>query len=115
MRAHIRFLTTFVLAASPALAATVPDVEDPCGGKARCASAGPFMAEIVEVTAAPKPTGGKPHNVRLNVRFRNVSSEPIVLAYVATTSTLFDANGNQYQWLRSGRWCRGARSTRSSC
>jgi len=78
--------------------------KDPCDGRARCASAGPFVAEIVALTPAPLPTGGKPHTVRLNVRFRNVSPEPIVLAYVAGTSALFDSNGNQYTWVRSTRF-----------
>lgn len=105
MRAHIRVLASVALAFVPALAGPVaPEVEDPCQGKARCAASGPFLAEIVELTPAPLPSGGKAHTVRLNLRFRNISSEPIVLAYVATTSTLFDVNGNQYVYVRSGRW-----------
>src|SRR5262245_46578427 len=105
MRFHIPVLTSVVLAFVPVLAGPVaPEVEDPCQGRARCASSGPFLAEIVELTSAPLPSGGKAHTVRLNVRFRNVSSEPIVLAYVAATSTLFDVNGNQYVYVRSGRW-----------
>lgn len=108
MRTTLRLLTIFGLAATSAIAETAaPGPEpfkDPCEGRARCAASGPFMAQIMELTSAPKPTGGKPHNVRLNLRFRNVTDEPIVLAYVAGTSALFDTNGNQYTWVRSTRY-----------
>ena len=55
MRVHIRVLSA-VHAFVPAIAGPVaPEVEDPCQGKARCASSGPFLAEIVELTPAPLP------------------------------------------------------------
>ena len=89
--------------AAPVTAAAVvaqPQV-DPCAGIARCVGAGPFIAQITAVT----PQGGpkdRHHVLALNVRFRNVSNQPIVLAYKSGSSNGTDNLGNQYYYGRAG-------------
>jgi hypothetical protein len=99
--------------APPAAAAPAPSVEtaaapppplpDACGGRPRCYSAGPFAVEVLQVTGSQAAPGGH-HVVRFNMRFRNVTNQPIVLAYKATTSKAVDNNGNPYFWGRSGTY-----------
>jgi hypothetical protein len=86
-------------AAAPAPAA--PPAVDPCAGVQRCASGGPFAAQITQVTQTR--VGNQQHHVlRLNVQFRNLSNQPIILAYVERTSMATDNYGNRYAWGRAG-------------
>ncbi len=75
--------------ATPVPAETV----DACGGKARCYSAGPFIAELGQITTS---SGGYWRMVRLNVKLRNVTTEPIILAYRAGSGTGSDDQGNRW-------------------
>lgn len=71
-----------------------PTLADPCEGKPRCYSAGPFIAEIAQVVAAqPKANN---HHVRVSIRFRNVSNQPIVLAYQRNSGKMLDNYGQHY-------------------
>lgn len=88
-------------AATPAAAATIPAaIADPCGGSNRCYNAGSFLAEIVQLQTAR--VGGRHETLALNVRFRNVSDKPIILAYGSGTSSGIDNFGNRYYWGRTG-------------
>jgi hypothetical protein len=77
---------------SPVTAA--PQV-DACSGKPRCYSAGPFVAEVTGVT--PSQDVYSHHMLQVNVRFRNLMSQPIILAYVAGSGVVADNNGKRYQ------------------
>jgi hypothetical protein len=69
---------------------------DACGGKAGCYDAGPFVAEIVNTVATREQSARPWHTVRLNVRFRNKTNEPIILGYMTGTAVLIDDLGNRY-------------------
>ncbi len=79
--------------------ASIPAEVDPCGTTPRCTSAGPFIASVVNVTPSD---GGRHHLLTLNIRFRNVTTAPIILAYSSATSGATDNYGNRYYWGRSG-------------
>jgi len=74
---------------------------DACGGKPRCYSAGVFSAEVVGLTGSQAAPGAH-HVIRLNVRFRNVTNQPLILAYKGGTSLATDNFGNPYYWGRAG-------------
>lgn len=76
---------------------------DACGGKPRCYSAGIFSAEIVAATGS-QAAPGRHHVVRFNLRFRNVSNQPLILAYKGGTSSATDNLGNPYYWGRAGTY-----------
>jgi len=81
-------------AAAPAqVAANLPDA---CGGKAGCYDAGPFVAEIVNTVATREQAARPWHTVRLNLRFRNKTNEPVILGYMSGTAVLIDDLGNRY-------------------
>lgn len=84
--------------APSAAAATIPQ-EDLCAGKQRCAHPGPFVAEVQNISGAL--TGSYPsqrHVLRINVRFRNVTDQPLILGYSSGTSKIIDDLGNEYYW-----------------
>lgn len=85
-------------APATAAAAAIPQ-EDLCAGRPRCSHPGPFVAEVQNITGAL--TGSFPtqrHVLRLNVRFRNVTGQPLILGYSAKTSKIIDDLGNEYYW-----------------
>ena len=47
----------------------------------------------MQVTAS---NSGAYQLVRLNVKFRNVSSEPLILAYQKSSGSMIDEQGNRY-------------------
>jgi len=81
-------------------AATAPP--DPCGGSPACYNAGVFIAEISQVTPSAMTRGARHHTVAINIRFRNVSDQPIILGYESGTSAGTDNFGNTYYWGRAG-------------
>jgi len=83
-------------AATPSVAPAAP--VDPCAGAPRCSGAGPFVAQIAQLTA-DKP-GGRHHSLRLNVKFRNLTGQPIILAYQSGSSSAVDNLGNRYVYGR---------------
>lgn len=93
--------------AAPAVANTAKPVvpaaaKDPCEGSPRCYSAGTFIAEVMQVSATAMTPGARHQSVALNIRFRNVSDKPIILAYRSNSSAGLDNFGNGYTWGRPG-------------
>ncbi len=84
-------------------AAAVAPVDDACGGRPRCFSAGPFTAEVTNL-AGSQASPGSHHVLRVSLRLRNVSSETLVLAYKGKTSLATDNYGNPYYWGRAGTY-----------
>ena len=75
--------------------ATAPPPVDPCHAAPRCYNAGPFVAELVDLT--PSFSGNNAlHFFRANVRFRNATDRPLVLGYVDGSAEITDNNGNRY-------------------
>src|SRR5262245_43959345 len=60
---------------------------DPCNGAPRCFSAGTFVAEVMQVSVSAMTPGARNQTVSLNIRFRNVSDKPVILAYRAGSSS----------------------------
>lgn len=93
-----------LVAAAPATASTAPaatspatsigPASDPCAGKAGCYATGPLLAEVTGLTTSQQSLN---YYVQLKVRFRNVSSEPVVLAYQSGSGTLIDGDGLRYK------------------
>jgi hypothetical protein len=82
--------------------ATAPET-DVCAGKPRCFNAGLFTAQIAQMTASQEGNR-RDHIVRLNVRFQNTGSQPIILAYVARSSVVIDNYGTRYYWGTAGTY-----------
>jgi len=82
--------------ATPAATATAASgaPADPCAGNARCYATGPLIAEIAQL-ASGQPANNN-HAVRLNLRIRNVSNQPLILAYQPNSGTMLDNYGNKY-------------------
>lgn len=92
--------TPAATAGTAASAAAAP-VADPCTGLQRCASGGPFIAQVTSVVPAGTPQD-RHHSLRLTVRFRNVSNTPLHLGYKVGSSTAIDNLGNGYAYGRAG-------------
>ncbi|NWF83996.1 MAG: hypothetical protein HXY18_09235, partial [Bryobacteraceae bacterium] len=78
-----------------------PPMPDACAGKPRCYNAGNFSAEVLNVTGSQAAPGAH-HVVRINMRLRNTTSEPLILAYKTGSSSATDNHGNPYYWGRPG-------------
>jgi hypothetical protein len=90
-------------AVADAAAPAVPAVaKDPCEGSPRCYSAGTFIAEVMQVSASAMTAGARHQSVALNIRFRNVSEQPIILAYRSGSSAGLDNFGHGFTWGRPG-------------
>jgi hypothetical protein len=83
--------------ATPAASAPAGST-DPCGGAGTCYATSTFVADVTRVTTS-RPSAG-PVNAtvvqRIDVRFRNISTKPIILAHRADSARIVDNNGNQY-------------------
>lgn len=88
-------------AAAPAASAPAQPA-DPCAGSPRCFNAGAFIAEVIQVTPTAVAKGVRHHVVNLNIRFRNVSDQPVILAYRSASSAGVDNFGNAFTWGRPG-------------
>lgn len=64
-----------------------------CASDARCNDAGPFTADVQQVTTSTVSTW---HLVRFALRLRNTSNSPLVLAYLASSGSMTDELGNRY-------------------
>ena len=85
-------------ASEPVAPAPVQPAVNHCQGIPNCYSAGPFTAQIRQLT--PSIAGGY-HVLSFNVRFRNVTNQPLVLAYKNGTSIAIDNHGNRYGQTRA--------------
>jgi hypothetical protein len=90
-----------VTPAPATVAAAVIPVADPCGGAPRCYSAGPFIAEVSRFDGS-RVGNRQDHALRITLKFRNVTAQPIILAYHTGSSTVTDNLGNRYFWGRAG-------------
>lgn len=84
--------TSTMPAPGPTATAATPPA-DACASQPRCYNAGPFTAQVTQVTTSQS---GSHHLVRLNVRFHNVSEQPLILAYTKNSGTMVDDQGNRY-------------------
>jgi len=88
--------------AAAAVAAAPAPPADPCGGSPRCYNAGAFIAEVVQVQATAMTQGARHHSVAFNIRFKNISDKPVILAYRSASSAGLDNFGNGFTWGRPG-------------
>lgn len=93
--------------ASPAAAAAAPasasaPTADPCGGSPRCYHAGTFVPEVMQVSPSNMTGGARHQTLTFNIRFRNVSDKPVILAYRKASGAGTDNFGNRYFWGRAG-------------
>lgn len=82
--------------------AAAPSAQDPCAGSPRCFNAGSFTAEVIQVSPTAMTGGARHHLVTFNIRFRNVSDKPVILAYQSASSSARDNFGNAFTWGRPG-------------
>lgn len=94
--------TSSAVAGSAPAAAPLPAQADHCAGIAHCYDAGTFTAEVVRVIAGGMPAGVRDQRVSFNIRFRNVSAKPIILAYKPASGSSYDNFGNPFYWGRAG-------------
>lgn len=87
---------------APTAAAPPAPATDPCAGSTRCYNAGPFIAEVVQLSSTAMGSGARHHSVALNIRFRNVSDRPIILGYHSGSSAGIDNFGHTYYRGRAG-------------
>jgi len=80
-------------AAPIATASTDAAAADPCASLPRCSNAGPFTAQIAQLTTSQVRAM---HLVRTNVRFRNLTNQPLILAYTLNSGSMIDNYGNRY-------------------
>jgi hypothetical protein len=78
-------------------------VADACNGAPRCYSTGIFSATIKSFTASSVGNFND-HLLRYEITFRNVTNQPLILAYAGTTSNGIDNLGNQYYWGHAGTY-----------
>ena len=86
-------------APAPAGQGAVPVEVDQCNGRPRCYGAGTFVAEVTNLTAGIE---GRHHVLRSTIRLRNMSSQPIILAYKGSSGGATDNLGNRYYCCRAG-------------
>lgn len=72
-------------------AANAPDA---CAGIPRCFHAGPFLAEVQQISSSV--AGGRHHVLRFTVRFRNLSSQQLILATTYNSLVAVDNEGHRY-------------------
>jgi hypothetical protein len=100
----IAFATRLALAllvGGPAALSVAPARAGACDGIARCFDAGNFTADVVQVVTARQDGVTAYHTVRITLRLRNVSKEPLILAHRLGTNVLIDNNGNAYGYFNN--------------
>ena len=82
---------------APAPLAPQPQM-DGCRDRPRgiCLSSGPFAAEIIGLTPATLPYSTPVDVLQARVRFRNLTNQPLVLAYNAGSAVIIDNFGSRY-------------------
>jgi serine/threonine-protein kinase len=82
---------------APLSSVAAAPVVDACAGKPSCYSGGPFVMEVTGVKSSQITSVNPSVQVlQVNVRFRNLMSQPIILAYVAGSGVVTDNNGKRY-------------------
>jgi hypothetical protein len=80
-----------------------PQPEHCVGAVGPCYDAGPFTAVLLGLSQA-KAGGGRHHSVRLNLAFKNWTSQDLILGYKGSTSSMTDNLSNAYTWGRPGTY-----------
>jgi hypothetical protein len=75
---------------------------DPCDAAARCFNAGTFTAVVIQLSASAMTPGARHQSASINIRFRNVSDKPVILAYRSGSSAALDNFGNGFTRGRPG-------------
>ena len=70
-----------------------------CVAGTSCHDAGSFSVTLSQSAAA---VSGKNQVVRVGIRVKNHTAQPLVLAYKAATNAAIDEQGNNYAWGRPG-------------
>ncbi|MBE0659399.1 MAG: hypothetical protein IH602_17025 [Bryobacteraceae bacterium] len=92
-----------VASAQPASSSSAPEqVEAPahvtprdnCAGIARCFDSGLFASEVLQVSSSFY--GNRHHILRFNVRIRNTSNQPLILASTYNSHVVVDNTGGHY-------------------
>jgi len=81
---------------APILPVPAASQADACAGRPRCYSAGPFVAEVIGLTPSSLPYSTPVDVLQARVRFRNLTNQPITLAYAAGSAVITDNFGNRY-------------------
>ena len=68
-------------------------IADPCGEDGGCSFANPVVAQVTQMSVTK---ASRYQFVKLNVRFRNLGNQPIVLCYTAGSAAASDDRGNRY-------------------
>lgn len=84
---------------TPAPAPAVAAGPDPCTGIARCFNAGPFIADIQQISSSV--AGGRHHVLRFNMRIRNLTNQPLILASTYNSPVVVDNQGHRYSITQS--------------
>lgn len=82
---------------APAAGQTAPapaDGPDLCPGVRNCFNAGAFAADIQNISSSVY--GGRHHILKYNVRIRNASNQPLILAYTYNSLVTVDNFGQRY-------------------
>ena len=97
-------IVTSPSASGTATGVSVPAaLPDACNGVPRCYSTGLYTATINSFTAS-SVGNFHDHLLRFEVKFRNMTNQPLILAYGAGTSSVIDNLGNQYYWGHAGTY-----------
>ncbi len=88
------------VAAKPAAPAAPVSPADACAASPRCYNAGTFLAEVMQVQASAMVKGARNQSLSINIRFRNISDQPIILAYRSGSSAARDNFGNGFAYGR---------------
>lgn len=84
-------------AATPVGAAAVEPLRDVCENRPACYAAGPFVAEISRVTESRQNHNSYFYQIlTISLRFRNLTNQPLVLAYRDGSAIALDDQGNRY-------------------
>lgn len=93
-------LSAAPVAAGGVAAPAPPAAVNACGETPRCYDAGKFAASVSNILVSERAFNNGSmidKTVQLNIKFRNVSSQPIILAYRNESGQLTDDAGNRYR------------------
>lgn len=100
--------TTDAPLTTPVSAGPAEPLPDFCENRAGCYAAGPFVAEIARVSESRQThVSYFYHILTFSIRFRNVTNQPLVLAYGAGSAIALDDQGNRYAPTTDGNHVKG--------
>jgi hypothetical protein len=90
------------VAAAPAAKPAPASPADACAASSRCYNAGTFIADVVQLQSTAMTAGARHQSVAINIKFRNISDKPLILAYQSGSSSALDNFGAGFTWGRPG-------------